>query len=1028
MGDGFGELTQESHEGGRRVVTVMFADISGFTALAETCDAELVHDVMNECFAILVPIVERHGGTIDKFIGDCVMALFGAPTAHEDDAGRSLEAALEMMSAFQAFAAQRKLPLDLHFGINTGSVISARIGYGAQRRFSVIGDPVNLAARLEDLSQPGEILVGQPTWDQTEGKFDFEQLGPIALKGKEGPVPVYRLVGRKTLPRPRRAADGPFVGRVRELEKLSELLDAAIRGRGAAVEIAGDAGVGKSRLIDELRSSSTGARWIEVRAQAQSQTVGFGLARQIILAFSGIGRADEAGAVRSKIAQALGFDAADNDVVYLATIAGAPRTAQDKPAFEDLSEAALQLRFAAAFRRLLLAGASREPHVIVCEDLHWADRSSLALVRALAAEGPIPGLLALFTRRPDPDEAGAMRVPGALQMPLETLSASEAQSLLAELLGIEIDNDGLYRLIIERAEGNPYFLEEIARALDEHERPGATPLREALAGPASNRRLPLTVQGIILARMDRLYPAGRQALQTASVIGRSFEVALLTLIADEEQDWRDRLPSILRDLHNRDFTRPNDPRAKSYRFKHGLAQEVAYDSMLQSRRRVLHRMVANVLATRFREMANLAPTLAYHLERAGRPLEAGIQLLRAGSDARLTHANAEALDHFERAVTLLRTVSTPGSHAAEVLRAAHEGAGDVLLLTGRYGEAQAHFEAALALVDAEAITLRGSLLRRCGQARMLERDSRGALSFYDQAVATLEAQRDAGDGRWLAEWLRSNLDMLWPLYWAGAPARMQEIIDKVREPVRLHGTKRQSLRLLDREVLLRLQIEGSAVTDETVSLARSAAQAAEELGGISARTLARQTLGYCLWLNGRASEAGQHHLEALALAQRSGNADQETLALSNLSIISRVMNDPQGCTRYASEMMDVARQIENWVQIGVAHANLAWVALRRSAPDDAFEHAEQALEQWRDRTFRMQWLGWGPLFALAVQRDDADGLARAVAKLLDPQELQVPTAIAAELVRLQDALARADERVFEQADAIVKAGEAVGLT
>ena len=1000
-------VADQRGDGDRRVVTIMFADISGFTALADHRDAEVVHDIINDCFSIIVPIIEHHGGTIDKFIGDCVMAVFGTPVAHENDAARSLDAALEILAAFRAFAIERELPLDLHFGINTGPVVSARIGYGAQQQFSVIGDAVNLAARLEDLSRPGEILIGQTTWDQTEGRFEFDSLPPAALKGKPGSVPVYRLIGLKEIPRARRETSTPFVGRIQELATLGGLLTGVARGEGAAVEIIGDAGVGKSRLVDELHGFAVGTRWIEVRGQLHLQAVGFGLARQTIIALADAQEIEDPLLVRGAIGAALAADADDRDAIYLATIVGLPRLPSDQSCFEDLPEVALQTRFAKALRRLLLASVTRGPVVLVCEDLHWVDRSSLDLLRGLAADGAIEGVFAIFTRRPDPDEAGAIGVLGAMPMPLEALSAEEANELLATLLSDSVYDEALTRLIVERAEGNPYFLEELVRSLREKEPRGSNPEGESDL-PAPTALLPLTVQGVIMARIDRLYPAGRRALQTASIFGRSFDVEMLSLVAANEQVWKKRLPTILRDLHRRDFTRPNDTRATSYRFKHGLAQEVAYESMLRSRRRLLHRAAAQALASLFGENDELAPALAYHLDRADQPVEASVQFLRAGIAARRTHANAEASEHFSQVITLLTPLVDERDEIRRLLCEAHEGKGDLLLVAGRHSEAQSHFASALDLSDEQATTLRGSLLRRCGQARMLERDSDGASAFYDQALVTLEAVRDSGDDAWLAEWLRTNLDLLWPLYWNGELQRMQKIVDRVRDPVRQHGSKRQYVRLLDRETMLRLQIEGMEVSSETVRLARQAATIAEDMGGLGARTLAQQTLGYCLWLNGSFTEAITHHTEALRLSRLTGHADQETLAQSNLSIIYRLMNEPAACARHSIEMSSIAQRIENWIQVGVGHANLAWVALREGDLAKTRLHTDQAMGHWRHRTFRMQWLGLWPALALAIAENDHEALRTTVSQLLAPDQLQPRSALVPLLRDLDAALRQGD--------------------
>src|SRR5438552_6291002 len=254
-------VQQESTEDERKIVTILFSDVSGFTALAEQKDPEEVRALMNACFESLVPIVEKYGGTIDKFIGDEIMALFGAPTAHEDDPERALRAGLEMMDAIAAFNRVHKTQLNLHIGINSGPVIAGQIGTENHRDYSVMGDAVNLAARLEDASSSGEIFVGPNTYRQTAHAFEFEEIPPLRLKGKEAPVQVHRLIRAKTKAKSRRGIAGlptQLVGRDSELDRVKGAFQLLERGHGGIYAVLGEAGVGKSRLIAEARASATG--------------------------------------------------------------------------------------------------------------------------------------------------------------------------------------------------------------------------------------------------------------------------------------------------------------------------------------------------------------------------------------------------------------------------------------------------------------------------------------------------------------------------------------------------------------------------------------------------------------------------------------------------------------------------------------------------------------------------------------------------------------------------------------------------
>ncbi|MDB6147902.1 MAG: adenylate/guanylate cyclase, partial [Spartobacteria bacterium] len=276
----------------RKLVTILFVDVSGFTALSETLDPEEVRGLMNACFERLVPVVQKYGGTIDKFIGDEIMALFGAPIAHENDPERALRAALELMDAILLFNREQKTDLGLHIGINTGRVVTGRIGSQDRRDYSVMGDAVNLAARLEDASADGEIFVGPSTHHRTAALFDFETLPPLQLKGKAKPVDIYRLLGLKAAPKPTRGIAGlraGLVGRSHEVDQMRSALGGLREGKGGVVAVVGEAGLGKSRLVAEaLGAYASNLPWAEGRALSHSTGMSYWMARDLLRSLVGI--------------------------------------------------------------------------------------------------------------------------------------------------------------------------------------------------------------------------------------------------------------------------------------------------------------------------------------------------------------------------------------------------------------------------------------------------------------------------------------------------------------------------------------------------------------------------------------------------------------------------------------------------------------------------------------------------------------------------------------------------------------------
>jgi class 3 adenylate cyclase len=444
--------------GERKLVTVMFADISGFTALAETMDPEAVRDLMNACFERLVPVVEKYGGTVDKFIGDEIMALFGAPTAHEDDPERALRAALEMMDALAEFKLEQGIDLGLHIGVNTGLVIAGGLGTRERQEYSVMGDAVNLAARLEDLSQRGEVLIGRDTHQLTELLFEFEEREPIQVKGKAEPVTVYRLLDFRAVPGKVRGIAGlesPLVGRQAELHSLQEAIKRLQVGVGGIVTLVGEAGLGKSRLVVEAMAQvvlgADGRRslqWVEGRCLSYGTSIAYLPWLDVLRGLLGVTADSTPDAVHDVLCEQLPLlcpGQVEAVYPYLARLMSLPLRDEDETALRDLEGEDLKAGAFRAVQSLLESAAWRRPLVVVCEDMHWADPTSLELLECLLPLIDRAPLLLLCVFRPE-TEHGSWRIKESAarrfrhrhtDLWLEPLSLAESRTLVGNLLSVE---------------------------------------------------------------------------------------------------------------------------------------------------------------------------------------------------------------------------------------------------------------------------------------------------------------------------------------------------------------------------------------------------------------------------------------------------------------------------------------------------------------------------------------------------------------------------------------------------------------
>jgi len=661
-------------EGERKLVTVMFADLSGFTAVAEAMDPEAVRDLMNGCFERLVPVVKRYEGTVDKFIGDEIMALFGAPVAHENDPERALRAALEMMDALAEFNAERGTDLDVHFGINTGLVIAGGLGTRERQEYSVMGDAVNLAARLEDASERGEILVGPDTYRLTVPLFEFEPLEPIRVKGKAEPVSVYRLLAVKAVRGKVRGIAGlgsPLVGREAEFRALQDAVERLRAGEGGVVTLVGEAGLGKSRLVTELcrevsnQSSSLALQWVEGRCLSYGTSIAYLLWLDVLRALVGVTAEDSPPAVHKVLReqiQALCPQRFETIYPYLGRLLSLPLGAEDEATLRNLEGERLKMGTFQAVENLVEGAARQRPVIVVCEDLHWADPTSIALLKQLLALTERIPLLLICIFRPE-KEHGCWRI-GEIaaqtygdrhtDLWLAPLSDIESSMLVGNLLQVEALPQELWERLLSRAEGNPFYVEELVRSLIDD---GAIVCDEATGRwvatrDVANITIPDTLHGVLMARIDRLQEETKRVLQLASVIGRLFFYRILAEIARGERQLDSHILALQQEEMIRERARVPE---LEYIFKHQLTQEAAYNGLLKKERRAFHRQVAEALERLFPErVAEQVGLLAYHWERAEDAEKATEYLLRAGDQARLSYAHAEAIDYYERALIFLK--------------------------------------------------------------------------------------------------------------------------------------------------------------------------------------------------------------------------------------------------------------------------------------------------------------------------------------------------------------------------------------
>lgn len=692
-----------AREADRRQVTVLFADLAGFTSLAERLDPEEVRAFQGALFEVLSRAIARYEGFAAQFLGDGVLALFGAPVAHEDDPDRALHAALAITTDAAALSAQWSprlgQPVALHIAVHTGPVVAGSIG-GDAAGYDVTGDTVNATSRLMGMAAPGTVLVSQATHALTQHRFAFEPAGEVVLRGRTEAMVAYRLIGPLAKPASPRglAALGltcPMVGRAAELRQMRAAFDRMRQGRAQGVSLVGEAGTGKSRLIAEFMAgleASGDLAGVAVRraACASLGEPAYGVFASLFRNAYELTPEDSLDIARQKLAQGLEGFGAQAEVMQAVMPVLRYLLGVKEAGLPDLDPEQLKRHIALAARLLVERRLTQGPVLLIVEDLHWADAASIDLLRQILDHLADRPLMLVTSQRHDmqpPLMAGAQTT---LRLP--PLTEDEIQAMVSGLFG-PVDEEAfapVRRIVAAQAGGNPLFVEEIVRTLVGT---GALVRRDdhwVCTGDCGAVSIPPTLHGLLLSRIDSLPAEARRLLQAAAVLGAEFDPALLQAVTDGFSDVDAALArlcdgELIQEVrHGRDAVR--------YRFSHVLLHEVVYENLLLSRRSELHeraaRALEQVVGPNPARLTDLE-ALGHHWSLSADKRKGARYLIQAGDRARAVYANDDAIRHYRLALQTLGACHD----AEDDVRAVRERLGELLALTGKRNEALLHYEA-----------------------------------------------------------------------------------------------------------------------------------------------------------------------------------------------------------------------------------------------------------------------------------------------------------------------------------------------
>jgi class 3 adenylate cyclase/tRNA A37 threonylcarbamoyladenosine biosynthesis protein TsaE len=627
-------------DGERRNVTILFADLEGFTTMSEKMDPERVYALLDTCLRGFAEEVHRYEGTIDKFIGDGIMALFGAPLAHENDPERAVRAGLGILDFLRIFnektAETYGTRLHVRIGLNAGTVIAGVVGPDSRMQYTVVGDTVNLASRLEELAERDTILVSRSVWKATNSLFKYLPRGNVTIKGRRAPVEAFQVVGPRKHPgrvRGIRGLRAPMIGRNRELEHLHQVIERLARkNQGQLVLLTGEAGIGKSRLVAESKQFMRlfSLQPFEVACPPHTARLEYRVFQRLLAQHFDIpGGADEETRhkqLRQAVHKLLPIGHAAEVLPFLQRLLDVPIADERTASFmRRLSPKELRSKTFLALRRLVLAILQKRPLIFIVDDLHWIDKDSLNLLLSLIALVDKYPLLLWLVSRPYEGPAVSMihqlgrKVCAGHYTPitLNRLSLFDSHILLDSLLKPSTLPPQIRQSIPEMAEGNPFFLEEIVRLLIEQGAIWRTDgeWRAKTDLDVNSLSIPQSLHALLTSRLDRLSEEPRHVLQCCAVIGPRIPHDLLAAMVSAE--FRPVLDQAVDELLHREFLEREPGRKRSYAFRHTLVRETVYNMMLSQRRKELHLRVGHCLdelyAGRLQEVIDLR---AYHLGRA----------------------------------------------------------------------------------------------------------------------------------------------------------------------------------------------------------------------------------------------------------------------------------------------------------------------------------------------------------------------------------------------------------------------------
>lgn len=995
----------------RRVVTVLFGDVPGFTEMSEDMDPEEVRAKMNRLFEELTEAITEFGGTVDKYIGDCIMALFGAPKSHEDDPERAIKAGLKMQEILA------KTNLNMRIGINKGLCIAGKFGSQLKEDYTVIGDTVNLASRLETAARTGSVLVSQSAYQDTKYLFNFKKLSPLKVKGKKEPIQVYEVINLREKPLQKRGIQGlssRMIGRTHELHILQTSFKEVVNGNGRIVTISGNAGIGKSRLVREFKNSITPKLynsstqttiWLESTGLEYAKTIGYRMIVEMLSQYMGNKKLEDC-------LKSLGIQEILPYLNYLFTLKIEKSIKYLKP--RELKEAVFQ-----SITKFFLKLADSRPLILLFEDLHWADSVSIEAIKKIAKSLSHKRILIILTFRPDAEKE-YLQTFGPLkkntpdifkEIPIKTLSDKKIRELMHSFLPIpekEIASQ-IELQIMDKAKGNPFYIEEIIKSLIQSKmlvqiKGGWVP-----AGEITKLDVPEGLQALIMSRIDTISAQERQVLRISSVIGNNFSTTLLAEITKgyigiESIQLSDSLAKLEKSgLLQRVPMRGQAGKDGNYSFTHSLFQEVAYQSLLKETRVELHEHIGETIEKTHKDnLIAYYEVIAHHYYKSKNQNKALSYLVLSGKKSERIYAGKEALDYYTQALSILEKL--PGKDIEDKIELLSDRGNVRKQFFGDYKGALVDYEKAMKLSqdikargrEAKSLSNIGSVFRETGEYEK-------ALLYYGKGMKIAENLNDANFSARLLSKIGVVYDDLGKFenalsYYKNSLERSKELRDKVIALNNIgviydsKGNYEKALKYyneclgIDRELDDKRGIAASFTNigivyknqkkyEKALSYLKKSLKVAEEISYKQGMAICLTNIGGIYYKREKYNDALKYQKRALELKQELGAKWGTANSLDEIGQIYQKLEELKQAIRYHQWSLQIAKEIgakvieaSALINLGIAKSRLlsadrhgkrkveaqklietGLAIAEKVGEKEVIEHGKNAIKEWRDK-------------------------------------------------------------------------------